>query len=325
MEIEDILTKPWQDLGYQVVYQHYSIVPPHNNAHWHIQFPVVEWTDRTIVIMHCHDFLTVGPGGTAAEINIIAQHFGDRAKQVVIVHWNFGLKTDTDCHLIYFPTHSYLIMNRLKNKPYTDWKMHFNQPRIRNWQCLNGQPRPHRRCVHEWLKYQPNGISSLYDIDPLPQDNYRESLKWQPGHPDLNEQNFLKLKWLYSTTRINIVTETHYSFRPNIITEKTLFAMLAGQIPIVIGYPGIVEDCETLGFDMFRDLVNCSYVWADDDIRWRLALELNQELIVNTPDLTKFQDRLLEQQYYISTTWPVKLLSNLKEQIASQACGLANF
>ena len=324
MEIEDILTKPWQELGYHVVYQHNCLVPPHNNASWTVQFPKVEWTDQTIVVMHCHDFLTVNPDGLAAEVDAIADHFDDRAKQVVIVHWNRGLKTNTACHLIYFPTHSYSILHNLNQPPYDVWKDNFDQDRIHNWQCLNGQPRPHRRCVHEWLKTKPNGISSLYNIDPLPQDAYRKVYQWVPGDPFLNEQNFLRLTWLYATTKINIVTETHYSYRPNIVTEKTLFAMLAGQIPIVIGYPGIVSDCIDMGFDMFCDVVDVSYDWSDDSVRWKQALELNQDLIIDTPDLKKLQDRLIAQRHYVSVEWPEKLLADFKEQIFSAACYLAN-
>ena len=324
MEIEDILTKPWQELGYHVVYQHNCLVPPHNNASWTVQFPKVEWTDQTIVVMHCHDFLTVNPDGLAAEVDAIADHFDDRAKQVVIVHWNRGLKTNTACHLIYFPTHSYSILHNLNQPPYDVWKDKFNQERTRNWQCLNGKPRPHRQCVHEWLKTKPNGISSLYNIDPLPYHSYQDAYRWTPGDPCLNEQNFLCLSWIYATTKINIATETHYSYRPNIVTEKTLFAMLAGQIPIVIGYPGIVSDCIDMGFDMFSDLVDVSYDWADDSVRWKQALELNQELIIDTPDLKELQDRLIAQRHYVSVEWPKKLLADFKEQIVAVACCLAN-
>ena len=107
-------------------------------------------------------------------------------------------------------------------------------------------------------------------------------------------------------------------------SEKTLFAMLAGQIPIIIGYPGIVSDCINMGFDMFCDIVDVSYDWADDSVRWKLALESNQDLILNTPGLEKLQDRLTAQRHYVLVEWPEKLLADFKEQIAAVACCLTN-
>jgi hypothetical protein len=80
-----------------------------------------------------------------------------------------------------------------------------------------------------------------------------------------------------------------------------------------------------MGFDMFSDLVDLSYDWADDSVRWKTALELNQDLIINTPDLTKLQERLSAQQYYVSVEWPQKLLADFREQTAAVAYYLTNF
>ena len=319
MHYDNLFPQTFEQLGYDVVYQPTCLQPPYDARGWPLRYPAVEWTDRTVVLMHCQDFVSIDSNGRCPEVEAIEQHFGDRANQVVVIHWNYDLKSvySGPCHLIHFPTHSYEIMSRLQQPPYVNWQKKFQVARTRNWQCLNGAARPHRVCVHNTLKTYANGITSLGNIDPLPYDEYETAYQWQPGEHDLNESNFMRLNWLYSTTKINVVTETQYIETPGIITEKTLFALLAGQIPIVIGYPGIVEHCRQLGFDMFDDLVDNSYDYLHDGIRYQQALELNRNLLENTPDLTNYQDRLLRQREFALQQWPQVLINRFKEQSAA--------
>ena len=309
MHYDDIFTQVWKKLGYDVVYQPTCLQSPYEFIRWPIRFPDVVWTDRTIVIMHCQDFVTVSQDGYSPELEEITQHFGEHADRVVIIHWNVGLDRvySGPCHLVYFPTHSFDIIQTLHRSPYNSWQDLFNNERTRNWQCLNGAARPHRVCIHDHLKNLSNGITSLSGIDPLPRDAYHDVYVWKPMEYDLNESNFIRLNWLYSTTKINIVTETIYTPCPGIISEKTLFALLAGQIPIVIGYPGIVEDCKKIGFDMFEDIVDTSYDQLEDLTRWTQAIELNKKLLEDTPDLGHLKERLDQQRDYIFNKWPNKL------------------
>jgi hypothetical protein len=327
MHYNNLFLQTFQELGFDVVYQPSCLQSPYNINGWPIRYPTVKWTNNTVVIMHCQDFVSINNSGICPEIHEIEKHFGDRANQVVIIHWNYDLKSvySGPCHLIHFPTHSYEIMMRLQQPPYLNWQKKFQNKYTRNWQCLNGTARPHRVCVHKLLKTYKNGISSLSNIDPLLYDDYDTAYQWRPGEHDLNESNFIRLSWLYSTTKINIVTETQYTETPGIITEKTLFALLAGQIPIVIGYPGIIEHCRRLGFDMFDDLVDNSYDTLHDTYRWKEALDRNKELLVNTPDLTPYIDRLKIQQEYVLTEWPKKLIAAFKAQSDAVAYYLTNF
>lgn len=326
MHYDNLFPQVFQQLGFDVVYQPTCLQAPYDNRGWPIRYPEVEWTDRTIVLMHCQDFVSIDVNGRCPEVEEIERHFGSRANQVVIIHWNYDLKSvySGPCHLVHFPTHSYEIMCRLQQPPYINWQKKFREPRTRNWQCLNGAARPHRVCVHNILKTYSNGLSSLGGIDPLPCDDYETAYQWQPGEHDLNESNFMRLAWLYATTQVNVVTETQYIETPGIITEKTLFALLAGQIPIVIGYPGIVEHCRQLGFDMFDDLVDNSYDYLDDGIRYQQALSLNKNLLENTPDLTPYADRLAAQQDYVLNVWPEKLINDFKAQATAVAYYRAN-
>ena len=315
MHYDELFPRTFRQLGFDVIYQCTCLQSPYDDARgWLLQFPQVEWTNNTVVIMHCQDFVSINSSGICPEIQAIEQHFGERANQVVIVHWNYDLKSvySGPCHLIHFPTHSYEIMRSLQQPPYVNWQKKFRADRTRNWQCLNGAARPHRVCVHTLLKTFPGGISSLGNIDPLPVDAYHDVMEWEPGVYDINESNFIRLSWLYSTTKINIVTETQYTETPGIITEKTLLALLACQIPILSGYKGIVSHCRELGFDMFDDIVDNSYDYLDDEIRYQQALELNRDLLINTPDLSHLQDRFKKQQNYVLNIWPSVLVDNFR-------------
>jgi hypothetical protein len=143
------------------------------------------------------------------------------------------------------------------------------------------------------LKNWSNGILSYGIERPLELYSYS-------NYPTTeNEDNFIKLTNVYSKCAVNIVTETQYDSRPGIITEKTFLAFLSRQIPIVIGYPGIVQDCIDLGFDMFTDLVDTSYDYAPNDCRVEQALQSNKDLILGKIDLVAYQDRLEQQQNYV--------------------------
>jgi hypothetical protein len=104
---------------------------------------------------------------------------------------------------------------------------------------------------------------------------------------------------VYGDCAVNIVTETEYATTPGIISEKTLLAMAAEQIPILIGHQGIVKHCEELGFDMFTDLVDTSYDSMPNDIRAEQAILLNQDLIQGRIDLAPYCERLRAQREFI--------------------------
>jgi hypothetical protein len=163
--------------------------------------------------------------------------------------------------------------------------------------------------VHDWLKPLTNGITCLGKIDPLPQDAYHDTYTWT-GDPMINENNLMRLSWLYDHTWINVVTETQYTETPGIISEKTVFALLGRQIPILIGYRGIVEDCRRLGFDMFDDVVDHGYDHLEDGYRWRRALELNEDLLRNHRDHSDLIPRLQRQREWCLDNWPAIMIQD---------------
>jgi hypothetical protein len=103
---------------------------------------------------------------------------------------------------------------------------------------------------------------------------------------------------------VNIVTETEYNTAPGIISEKTLLAFAAQQIPVIIGHQGIVQHCKELGFDMFDDVVDISYDTLPNQVRVEQALHRNQDLILGKIDLAPYQDRLIRQRQFLLDRYP---------------------
>lgn len=315
MHYNKFFEQTFRQLNWEAQVQPSCLASPYRGTHWDIIYPAVLWKSNRLVVLHAQDFLTT-ENEHCPELQAIEQHFGQYADQVVVVHWNIGLERiyNGPVKLIHFPTHTWEILERLtSDERYANWQSRVNLPKTQNWQCLNGIPRPHRRCVHSWLKDKPNGILSLADIDPLPRDSaYYEVYNWSIDGSHINELNYQRLSWVYGACKINIVTETQYTGGPGIVSEKTLFALLSRQIPLIIGYRGIVADCRALGMDMFDDLVDTSYDDLPDGERWLAALELNQDLIVNTPDLSQYQGRLIKQQQWALKDWPAQMVDNFK-------------
>jgi hypothetical protein len=292
-----LFNKPWTN--YDVVYQPSCLLPNYNGKVWPIRYPNVKWTDSTVVIMHCQDFVSIDEFGHCPELREIERHFGANAHRVVVVHWNVGLEKTYSgpMHLVYFPTHSYELLNNLGDNR-AEWQPSLRQPRTIKWQSLNGIPRMHRRVVAAWLQARPGGVLSLGTEIPLDEWDYSTYFGCE------NELNWMRLLPIYSACDINIVTETMYTECPGIISEKTIMAILALQVPVVIGYRGIVQDCRDLGLDMFDDVVNNSYDLSDDTPRLFQALEYNSELFANGIDRTELESRLLANQTYLLDQWP---------------------
>ena len=315
-----LFTNTFQQLGYDVVYQPSCLINNYDQQCWPIQFPKVNWTDRTLVVMHCQDFVSI-KNDLSPELQAIEEHFGERASQVVVIHWNLNLHKvyNGPLRLIHFPTHSYELLLNLREEK-SKWIDNFNKPRTKLYQCLNGIPRRHRVQVVDHLQKHYDIVGkfiSLGDRITLPEYDYSTYFGCE------NEVNWYRLQYVYSNSAINIVTETQYTECPGIISEKTLFAFLAQQIPIVIGYQGIVDDCESLGFDMFRDIVDTSYDHQTDDNRWRNALRFNRELLLGNK--TFDVDQRLKSNLEAVLNYPDLLVERFINTVQENFPGLGTF
>lgn len=284
----------WQtltDLGFDLhgVYNCFDPVYDTNQG-WPLKLPDIEFKRKTLLLLHFQDFFT-NRHNRVIELDNVAKHYGDRSNQVLVTYWNHGLVYDGPVNVIEFSNHNYDTVNQLE-RCWPDWQHIINQPR-RGWQCLNGRLCLHRRRVVDILQHWPNGVLSYGNEIALPEWAYATY------RGTSNHENFVRLSSVYGTCAVNIVTETEYYTSPGIITEKTIMAIAAQQIPIVIGHQGIVQHCRELGFDMFDDLVDTSYDNLPNNQRVEQALWRNEDLILGRVDLTAFQSRLKKNREFL--------------------------
>lgn len=277
-----------------------SFQPPYDTQHgWPMRLPDVDWNQTDWLVLIFQDFVTMRDGH-CLELERVEHQYQDRCSQVIVLHWphDLGRYHATRCHLVEFNIHEYNILKNLCQDQAWCEQMCHTQHRT-GWQCLNGSARPHRRLVAKYLAQNwSGGTLSFHDWMPLADWPYH-TIKGTS-----NELNWLRLLPVYQRHQFNIVTETQYYQVPGIVTEKTVFAMLAGQIPVVIGYQGIVKDCESMGFDMFTDIVDTSYDSLPDHERWKAALDLNHDVVMRYKASRAVQQRLQEQARWLLETWP---------------------
>jgi hypothetical protein len=290
MDYTQIINSTLTDLGFDIVPVYNCFDVGYNPVTgWPMKLPDVEFDANTLLVLHFQDFVT--PGYPVLELDRVEQHYGVHARQVLVTYWSHGMdyQYQGPVNLIEFSNHNMATCVSIANR-YSEWKEYFEVNRDLAWQCLNGRMCPHRLRVAEVLKSWPNGTLSYGDQILLPKWAYSTYRGTE------NDENFIRLASLYARTKVNIVTETLYDARPGIVSEKTLMAMIAGQIPIVIGHPGIVKDCQELGFDMFEDLVDTTYDYLPNDQRAEQAIHRNRDLILGNIDLAPYKERLEAQK-----------------------------
>lgn len=303
----------FRDQGCRVVTEWNCFQPPYDAVQgWPLRLPEVDWQHTDFVVLVFQDFITMHDG-VCLELQQVEQRYGDHCDRVIVLHWPYGLHRyyHGPINLVHFNVHEYMILHNLRDR-IAEWQQIWDTPKIRLWQCLNGRRCPHRLWVTQHLASSwTGGTLSLGDIMPLsgyPYSTYRGTS---------NEDNWMRLLPVYGHHLFNIITETQYDQRPGIITEKTIFALLAAQIPVVIGYQGIVQDCQHMGFDMFTDVVDISYDDLSDDRRWRAALDSNRELVHDYQPSVEIQHRLSQQARWLLTEWPEIHIAACLDQLSS--------
>jgi hypothetical protein len=294
--------------GFDVVGVWNTFDPPYDPvAGWPLKLPSVEFGPNTLLAMHFQDFVTFD-NGRIVELDRVADHYGQYAKQIVVMHMHHDLSSvyHGPINLIEFSYCNYDLMRLLRNEQHK-WQHIVDQAKTKSWQSLNGRTCPHRRRVADVLQHMPNGVLSYGNEIPLPKWSYAT----YPGTE--NHDNFYRLAEVYGSCAVNIVTETLYNDYPGLFCEKTLLAMVAQQIPIIIGYRGIVQHLRDIGFDMFDDLVDHSYDLLPNDVRAEQAIMLNQKFIVNPGNLESVQARLIAQRIFVLETLPAWYRSNFQQ------------
>lgn len=304
-------------LGFDPVIVPNTYDPPHDpDLGWPLKLPDVDFHDRTLLVLNLQDWLTWKDGGWQ-ELRRIESTYQDRSNRVAVIVWphDFARHYSGPVNVLEFNVHEVAILHNLADTADV-WRPQLDQAKDLAWQCLNGRRCPHRLRAAQCLEKEPNGVLSYGDVIPLTDWPYST----YPGTE--NEDNFLRLLPVYSRAAVNIVTETRYEEPSGIISEKTMFAMLGQQIPIVLGYRGIVSDCRSLGFDVFDDVVDTSYDQLPNDQRVEAAIRSNLDLIRGRIDLRPYRERLQQQQAYLLERWVPAITDRFQNQCRSMASRL---
>lgn len=302
--IDQILTK--NGIGFHAEFSAYDMSYDIDLG-WPVKKPDLE--PGKFLVLHLQDFCTVRDN-RVLEFEQIETHYGSDSHRVIVNHWNPGLGQlySGALNILEFSSHNHGTAIGLADR-LPQWQSILTSKRT-GWQCLNGRMCQHRRRAVDILQHWPHGILSYGSEIPLAQCSYDRYMGCN------NEQNFLNLQAVYGSTAVNIVTETLYDTAPGIVTEKTQMAIAAQQIPIVIGYQGIVQHCRDLGFDMFDDLVDTSYDSLPNDVRVEQALLRNQDLILGNIDLAPYQQRLATNRQFLLHQFPQQCRDRYQQQVA---------
>ena len=285
---------------------------PLENKCWTLNLPDISNVDG--IILHTQDNLNVTANNIFTELLKIEDFYSNKnIKNIVIIYWNHNLNKvyQGPLKLIEFPTHSFEFVQNF-SKRYKEWKDVELKTLKYNVMCLNGYPRKHRKLVYEYLdKIQCTSFLSISTSNSSP---FLHEFQYSNYDFD-NTQNFINIKDVYKNTVINVVTETMYYEEYGIITEKTLQAFGAMQLPIIIGYKDIISDIKKHGFDVFDDILDNSYDNLPNDIRWKKALELNKDILLNGVSYENLYNRLKKNQEHLLNDYLDLLLNNFHKQV----------
>jgi hypothetical protein len=284
-----------------------SLQPPWSVQGWKLHLPYFDANDW--LILHFQDRVTSTATG-CLELEAIEQHYGDQAHRVAVICYAHGMRElyQGPIKILEFSSHNWLTINDLKVRSQL-WQGKFDQRKTRPWQCLNGKIMPHRYRVANLVRQWSHGILSLGSEIPLPDWPYTTYMGTE------NYDNFQRLQWIYQQCAVNIVSESEYDTRPGVISEKTLYAFVSRQIPMVIGHPGAVQDCKSFGFDMFVDVIDTSYDWAPNNQRIELALNLNRSFANDPGNLDHLQSRLISNQQHALTGYLDWMQQTFEQQV----------
>jgi hypothetical protein len=281
---------------------------------WSLQLDNIEFTPKTLAVAHFPDFVTIKED-SVLELEKVEQFYGANSNQVLVTYWTSDMEKyyNGPLNLIKFSNHNYDLCNELAEK-FDQWKIMLTQPRTHAWQSLNGRLCVNRVRAAHILKEFDNGWLSLGTDIKLPHFDYSNYFGCE------NYPNFVELSYIYGSAAVNIVNETQFFQPTGIITEKTLLAIAAEQIPIVIGHKGIVDQCRRMGFDMFDDLVDTSYEQIDNLERVSMAIMRNEDLIKGRVNLTPYKKRLERNREFLLWEFPRRM----EREFATQARALAD-
>lgn len=125
--------------------------------------------------------------------------------------------------------------------------------------CLNNTHKPHRQQFVE--QCQINGIleKTKWSYRSSIDSNFISTPKFLDQKKGSFDQNS-NLEQLYNDALVSLITETDFhSSNITHVTEKSLWSIFYGCIPIIVGVPGSIKLLKSWGLDVYDDIIDHSY------------------------------------------------------------------
>lgn len=153
-----------------------------------------------------------------------------------------------------------------------------------------------------------------------------------PGQVEVHDQ-FIKnppmgldYRWksglgnMFSQSAVSLITESVWTQKGSVFTEKTMYAVLGLTFPIWIGGYEQAKEFSRMGFDIFDDIVDHSYQSHGTVIeRCYYAIERNLDLLSN---LDKLRDLRLQNKNRLIKNREVLTKGHLRQYIDQQIAAL---
>jgi len=159
------------------------------------------------------------------------------------------------------------------------------------------------------------GIELVKDYQ-LPLDD--DTNIYVDGNND-NVSNFKnKLSSYYENSFVELISETSYTEKCYLLTEKTLNSIYGMNFPILITSQGAVSLLRKMGMDMFDDVIDHSYDDIENPIdRLYFAIEKNKKVLIDQ-EYIKQKWRECEPRFKKNVEWGKTTLYNFYEERATE-------
>ena len=265
----------WPFIGYTQF--NYAFIIDYD-THFHINLDIIE-----------SKFANIPNDGRIIIIDQTSEHFSEHRPNNIEKLNYFLEKYDCKNRSVVFDnTHNehYFKQYGVKHIAAPFYIYHFlakTNPKIPTWHtkldfnfvCLNNTHTPHRQLFVEALAQKNILQKTKWSYRQEIQSDYIDT----PKFLDQQQENFnplFNLQNLYQNALVALITETDfYDHNVTNVSEKTLFPIFYGCIPIVVGVPNSIKLLRDWGIDVYDDIIDHSYDTITDN-HSRLSIIVDQ-------------------------------------------------
>lgn len=264
---------------------------------WLIDIPNdIVFSYDTKLFINLQDMLTAEPGQEfpreLVRLESQLQELDYPLDQCYVLTWPLGIKAvwpRDSFRIIEFSSHQYETWCAYKRAE-TVLREAFDsscKQFVFNYVCPQRIYKPHRAALHTSLDHswgnvslQSKGIELAYPSLTVEEYDARYD----------NLTNLLAMKQNYNTACFTVVSESQYSERFGIITEKTLNAIVAGTPILLCAHQNALDHVAQLGFRTYNYLFDELYDELDNIVRMKDMCMSNYRYILEPMSEAEMQD-----------------------------------